>query len=64
MAVAMAEAAQLPTDHIIKDTRIQATTPRPQDAHLDSTKIESLGTHRHIYIPPYNLIQQILKAAI
>ena len=50
MAVEMCEAVGLPTDHIIRDTSSQFAAQRPQDAHLDSTKLENLGIcHRRLF---------------
>ncbi len=43
MAIAMAEAFGLSTEHIKADASNTGTANRPHDAHLDSGKIEELG---------------------
>ncbi|KAK7495281.1 hypothetical protein BaRGS_00013463 [Batillaria attramentaria] len=43
MAVAMAEAFGIPKGHIKADKNPSGGAPRPYDAHLDSSRVESLG---------------------
>lgn len=43
MAVAMAEAFGIPTSHIQADKTASGGAVRPYDAHLDSSRVESLG---------------------
>mgnify|MGYP001547251237 CR=1 FL=1 len=45
MAIAMAEALDLPANHISADTSAPkpGATKRPYDCHLDPTRLEKLG---------------------
>lgn len=43
MAVAMAKAFNLPTDHIIADKNPSGGAPRPYDAHLSTSRVNALG---------------------
>ena len=43
MAIAMAAAFDIPTQHIIGDLTPSQGTKRPYDAHIDPARIEQLG---------------------
>lgn len=43
MAMAMATAFGLPTEHILADRSPSGGATRPYDAHLDCTKVSNLG---------------------
>lgn len=59
MAVAMAEAFSLPTNHIQADRNPSGGATRPYDAHLDCSRAQSLGIGQRT--PFKSTIREILE---
>ena len=43
MSLVMADLFDLPSSHIVADTKPSTGAPRPFDCHLDSSRLEDLG---------------------
>lgn len=59
MAMAMAEAFSLPTNHIQADRNPSGGATRPYDAHLDCSRAQSLGIGQRT--PFKSTIREILE---
>ena len=60
MALLMAEVFDLPSSHIVADTKPSAGAPRPFDCHLDSSRLDDLGAKERT--PFKEAIKEALKS--